>query len=143
MLFETGGDGSEVLQLVEEALNEVAEAIEEPAERRDVDASWHRLDIGPAAAPSHVLALDVGVIGAVCEEDLAFADRAKHIGGAAAIMRLAFGQLQGDRKPIGVDKSVDLRRQTAPRAPPATGVSVTPSGGIRFRAPFLTFAACW
>jgi len=38
VLFETCGDGSEVLQLIEETLNEVAEAVEEGAERRDVDA---------------------------------------------------------------------------------------------------------
>ena len=33
MLFEAGGDGSEVLQLIEETLDEVAEAVEERAER--------------------------------------------------------------------------------------------------------------
>jgi hypothetical protein len=43
-----------VLQLIEETLNEVAEAVEEGAERRDVDASWHRLDISPATASGYV-----------------------------------------------------------------------------------------
>ena len=34
MFFEAGGDGSEVLELAEEALDEVPIAIEEGAERR-------------------------------------------------------------------------------------------------------------
>ena len=143
VLFETCGDGTEVLELIEETLNEVAEAVEEGAERRDINASWHRLDIGPATASGYVPAQGIAVIGAVCEENLAFTDLAKHTSGATTIVRLTFRQLQCDRKSVGVDKSMDFRRQAAPRAPHAAGVSVTPSGGIRFfGAPFLTLAAC-
>ena len=50
VLFEACGNGAEVLQLVEETLDEIAEAIEEGAERRNVETSGHRLDIGPGAA---------------------------------------------------------------------------------------------
>lgn len=143
VLFETCGDGTEVLQLIEETLNEVAEAVEEGAERRDVNASWHRLNIGPATASGHFPAQGIAVIGAVCEENLAFTEIVNHTGCATAIVRLTFRQLQCDRKAIGVDKSMDFRRQAAPGAPHAAGVSVTPSGGIRFfGAPFLTLAAC-
>jgi hypothetical protein len=38
-----------------------------------------------------------------------------------AVMRLALGQLQGDRQTFGVDEGVDLRRQPAARATHATG----------------------
>jgi len=144
VLFETCRDSTEVLQLIEETFNEVAEAVEKGAERRDVDASWHRLDISPAAASGHFPTQSIAIVGAVCEEDLALANMAKHTGGATAIVSLTFRQLQDDRKAIGIDKSMDLRCQSAPRAPHAAGVSVTPSGGVRFFcAPFLTLAACW
>src|SRR5215468_1159778 len=143
MLFETCSDGTEVLQPIEETLNEVAEAVEERAEHWNVHPACLRLDVGPAAPPGHFLAQSIAVVGAVCEQDLAFADHAQHTGSAGAVMGLTFGQLQQNRESIGIGKGVDLRGQAAPRAPHAAGVSVTPSGGIRFfRSPFLTLAAC-
>jgi len=81
--------------------------------------SWHRLDISPATASGYVPAQGIAVIGSVCEENLAFTDLAKHTNGATAIVSLTFRQLQCDRKAIGVDKSMDFRRQAAPRAPHA------------------------
>ena len=85
----------------------------------------------------------VAVVGAVGEEDLAGAEGAQHVGGAAAIVGLAFGQLQRDRQAVGVDEGVDLGRQPAPRAPHALGSSVVPSGGRRgVRTPFLTLPPC-
>ena len=143
MLFEACGDGTEVLQLIEETLDEVAEAVEERAERWNVHPAYLRLDVSPAAPPGHVLPQSIAIIGAVCEQDLAFADHAQHTSSAGAVMSLSFCQLQQDREAIGIDKGVDLRGQAAPRTPHAAGVSVTPSGGIRFfGSPFLTLAAC-
>ena len=49
MLFVAGGDGSEVLELVEEALDEVPVAIQEGAEGGLVDPAGERLDVGPGA----------------------------------------------------------------------------------------------
>jgi hypothetical protein len=143
MLFEACGDGTEVLQLIEETLNEVAEAVEERAEHWNVHPACLRLDVSPAAPPGHLLAQSITVVGAVCEQDLAFADHAQHTGSAGAVMGLTFCQPQQDREAIGIDKGVDLCGQAAPRAPHAACVSITPSAGIRFfRSPFLTLAAC-
>jgi hypothetical protein len=47
MLLEARGYGSEMLNLVEEALDQVAIAVKEWAERWDVDPVRHRLDVGP------------------------------------------------------------------------------------------------
>ena len=143
MLFEARRDGAEVFELVEEAFDEIAQPIEEWAERRDVHASRHWLDIAPGALRSERFAQSVAVVAAICEEDLAFADPAQHVGGALAVMRLAFGQLQGDRQSIGVDERMDFRRQPAARAPHASACSDVPSGGLRVvRAPFLPLAPC-
>ena len=48
VLFVAGGDGPEVLELVEEALDEVAVAIEEGAEGRDVGATGSGLTLAQA-----------------------------------------------------------------------------------------------
>jgi len=45
-----GGNGAEVLEFAEEPLDEIAVAIEEPAEGGNALAPRHRLDIGPGAA---------------------------------------------------------------------------------------------
>lgn len=59
VLFEAGGDGSEVLEFVEEALDEIALAIEVGAEGRDVLAPRHGLDVRPSATILHYLAQGV------------------------------------------------------------------------------------
>ena len=56
MLLEARGDGPEMLELIEEALDEIAETVEERAEGWDVDAPWHRFDVGEGAAVSQGLA---------------------------------------------------------------------------------------
>ena len=104
----------------------------------------HRLDVGPGALGRHGVAQGVAVIGAVGEQDLPGAKAVEHVGGASAVMRLAFGQLQRDRQAVGVDQRVDLGRQAAARAPHALGSSVVPSRGWRgVRTPFLTLPPCW
>lgn len=52
MFFETGRHGSEVLELVEEALDKIAVPIEEGAEGGNIDASRQRLDVAPSASMS-------------------------------------------------------------------------------------------
>ena len=41
MLFEARGDGTEVFELTEEALDQIPEPIKVGTEDRDVDAPWH------------------------------------------------------------------------------------------------------
>ncbi len=140
VLFIARGDGPEVFEFVEEALDEVAVSIEKGAERRHRLSVRHRLDVGPGTPCRERGAQRIAVIGRVGEQDLAVADIIEHVGRALAVMGLAFAELERDRQAVGVDQGMDLGRQPAARAPHASGVSRVPSGGVR--APFFTLAAC-
>lgn len=143
MLFVAGCDGSEVFDLAEKAFDQVAQAIEQRAECGDVNASGHRLDVGPGAALGQRVAQSIAVIGPVGQEDLARPDGVQHVAGTSAVMCLTRRQLEHQRQAIGVDQGMDLGCQPAPRAPHASGVTRVPSGGIGlFETPFLTLAAC-
>lgn len=111
-----GGDGMEVLELVEEAFDQVAVSMEERAERGDAFAVPHGSDAGPCSACSQCRAHDVAVIGAVGKQDVPFAQAVEHIVGRASIMRLAFGQLDPDRQAERINECVDLGRQAAAQA---------------------------
>jgi len=141
VFFETGRNRSEMFEFAEEALDEVTIAVEEGAEGGDVDPSRHRSDVGPGSLISQGFTQGVTVIGPIGEKRLAGAHIVQHVAGALAVSGLALGEFERDRIAVGVDQSVDLRRQSAARAPHASGWSVVPSGGLR--TPFFTFAACW
>ena len=144
VLFVARGDGSEVLELVEEALDVVPVSVQEGAESGNIHAVWHGPDVGPGTSGVHGLAQRIAVVGPVGHEDLALAEGREHVGGAPAIMGLTLRELEDDRKAIGIHESVDLGGQSAARAPHALGSSVVPSGGRRgVRAPFLTLPPCW
>src|SRR5690606_28574171 len=132
-------------ELVEEALNQVAEAVEIGAEGRHVDAARHRLDIGPGATLGQTRSQGVAVIGAVGKQNLARPDGCEHIGGAASVMGLPGAELQHGWVAVGSDHGMDLSRQPAPRAPHASGSNVVPRRGLRgvLEAPFLTLVPCW
>ena len=142
VLLVPGRDGSEVLELVEEALDAVPRSVQEGAEGGFVEPAGQRLDVGEDAPCRHVLAEKVAVVGAVGDQDLAGAEALKHVGGAPAVVSLSLGQLQGDRQAVGIDEGVDLGGQPASRAPHAAGVRSVPSRGV-LRTPFLPFAPCW
>jgi hypothetical protein len=57
----------------------------------------------------------------------------QHVGGAPAVVGLAFGELQRNGQALGIDQGVDLGGQAAARATPATGSVVF----------FWALAACW
>lgn len=56
--------------------------------------------------------------------DIALAEAVQHIVGETPVVRLALGQLKQDRQTESVDQGIDLCRQTAVRAPHATGSAV-------------------
>ena len=143
MFFVARCDGSEVLELVEEALDEVPVAIQEGAEGWLVHPARDWLHVGPGSLGRHGLAQDVAVVGAIGDQGLAGPEGAQHGSGAATVMSLPFAQRQRDRKAVGVHESMDLGRQPASRAPHALGSSVVPSGGRGgVRTPFLTLPPC-
>jgi hypothetical protein len=71
------------------------------------------------------LAEGVAVVGAVSEQNLTGTNAVQHIGGAAAVMSLAFAQLEDDRVAIGID----LGRQFLRASAPASGSREVPRGG--------------
>src|SRR5215204_749442 len=144
VLLVAGCDCPEVLELVEEAFDEVPGAVEERAEGRLVAPTGEWLDVGPHASRRHRLAEEIAVVGAVCDQDLAGSEVAQQVGGAAAVVSLPFGELEDDRQAVGIDEGVDLRRQSASRAPHALGSRLVPSGGRRRGGPpFLALPPCW
>src|SRR6516225_11558808 len=77
VLFEARGNGSEVFELVEEALDEVSETIEEMTEGWKVDPPRQGFDVGPSATFSRALAQSITVVGTIAEQDLAPAESIK------------------------------------------------------------------
>src|SRR5262249_15802530 len=140
MLFEARCDCPEMLEFAEEALDQIAIAVEEGAEGRDPHATGHRLDVGPSTVTGHVLAQGVAVVGAIGQEDLARPGARPQVLGALAVRGLALAELECNGQAVGIDEGMDLGRQPAPRAPHASGSKLVPSGSLR--PPFLTLAAC-
>src|SRR5262249_20523716 len=140
MLFEPRCDGAEMLEFAEEALDQIAIAVEEGAEGRDPHATSHGLDVGPCTVAGDVLAEGVAVVGAIGQEDLARPEARQHVLGALAVMGLTLAELERNGQAVGIDESMDLGGQAAPRAPHASGSKLVPSGSLR--PPFLTLAAC-
>jgi hypothetical protein len=62
MFFEAGGDGSEMLDLAEEAFDQIAQTIEPCTEGGESDVSGHWLDVGPGAALGQRPAQSIAVI---------------------------------------------------------------------------------
>ena len=108
-LIVSGRDSSEVFEFVEEAFDQVAIFVEEVTEHRFDHALRHGADIGPGAARIHFCAQSIGVIGPVGKQDISFTDGIEHVGRAAAIGGLAFGQLEHDRQPHRIDQRMYLR----------------------------------
>ena len=63
-----------MLEFIEEALDEIALAVEPFVEGWQVDPVGHEFDIGTRAAFSEVKPQGVGVIGAVGQQDVAAAE---------------------------------------------------------------------
>src|SRR5690625_573439 len=107
VFFVSHGDGAEVLEFVEEALDEVSVAIKKGTEGRRVEASGHRFDARPGAAFLDRLTQSVGVVGAVSEQDVSLAQTVQHIERASAVMGLAGRELEDDGPPLGIDQGMD------------------------------------
>ena len=89
VLLIAGCDGSEVLELVEEALDEVSVAIQEGAEGWNVHTSRHGPDVGPSAPSRHPVAQGIAVVGSVGDQGLTGSERVQPGSGAAPVMGLS------------------------------------------------------
>lgn len=113
MLVEAGGYGAVMLDLVEEALDEVAAFVELRTEGGRINALVERSDVGPCTLTDNHGAQRVAVVAAVSQQNAFARQCAKHVDGALAIMRLAFSQLERDREAARIDERVDLGRKPA------------------------------
>lgn len=113
MLVEAGGDGAVMLDLVEEALDEVTALVQPRAEGGRIGAMIERPDVGGGALGGDHGAQRVAVVAAIGEQDALARQHAKHIHGALAVMRLSFGELQRNREATRIDERVDLGRKPA------------------------------
>ena len=113
MLVEAGGDGSVMLDLVEEALDEIAAFVEARAECGSLDAMSERPDVRSRALGGDPGAQHVAVIATIGQQDALARQRIEHVLGALAVVCLSPGQLERDRKAARIDEGMDLGRKPA------------------------------
>ena len=110
-LVVAGGNAAEVLQLGEEALDQVALAIEPLAEARLPLAVALGRDVGRGTLLLDQLPDTVGVIGLVGQHNGARGEVVEQPVRNLAVMRLPGGQAEPDRQPLRIDDDVDLGRE--------------------------------
>jgi hypothetical protein len=113
--------GLELFEFAEEALDEVAVAIEEGADDGAALAISHRLDVGPDTTLGQLGPERVTIVSAIGEQDVTITQSVQHVGSAAPIVRLTGSELERDLQAVGVDQRVDLGRQAAARTIYGTG----------------------
>ena len=121
VLVVAGGYCSEVLDLVEEAFDEVAVAVQERAEGGDILAVRHRPDVGPCPLLGQTVSAFVAVVSPVAEQGLPRTEHAEHIVRGAAVMGLPLGQLESDGAALGIHQGMNLGGQAAARPSRASG----------------------
>jgi len=131
-LVEAGGDASEVLELVEEALDEVALPVEIGIDRSlDLDVALCG-DMGLPTSGADQVDQRSRVVPAICDEGFGRRQGLDQARCHGLVGSLAGREQQSDRQSLFVDNGVDLGAQSSTRT--ANGV---------IRTPFLPPAACW
>lgn len=108
MLLEPSGDATSVLELVEEALDEIALAVEDLAVVTRYPATAGRRDAGSDAALAQELAEPIGIVGLVGDESAVGGDHVDQRAGGTEVMRLTRAQGQAHRQAAAIDHGVDL-----------------------------------
>ncbi len=117
-----GCNGLEVFELIEEALDQIAAAMQEGRESRFGATIGYRLDVGEGTVRGELPTQRIGIIGSISEQDVAVANGNEHVYRGAAIMGLAFGELERDRQAAGVDQRVDFWSSGRPASDPCNGI---------------------
>ena len=128
----TGGDATEVLELAEEALDQVALAIEDLAEAGLPFAIGFGRNVRHRALRLDQVADAVGVIGFVGQDNGAGIEAIQQPIRRRSVMRLTCCQAEPDRQPLRIDKRVDPGRETTSGATEA-----------EIQIPLFAVAACW
>jgi hypothetical protein len=127
-----GGDAPEVLELAEEALDQIAFAVEHLAEARFPFAIGFGRDVGNRALRLDQVSYAIGVISFVGEDDGSRIETVKQAERCRSVVGLTRRQTEPDREALGVDDRVDLGRE------PASGATET-----MISIPLFAVAACW
>ena len=112
-LVVASGNATEVLQLGEETLYEIALAVETLAEAGLLASVALWGDVGRGTLLLDPFADAVGVIGLVSQHDGARAKMIEKRIGDLPVMRLSSSQTKPDREPLRVDDNMDLGREPA------------------------------
>ena len=131
-LVVAGCDAAEVLEFAEEALDQIALAVEHLAEAGFPFAVGLRRDVGHRALRLDQIADSIGVISLVGQNDGAWIKAIEQAERSGSVMRLPRCQAEPDRETFGIDDRVDLGREAAPGAT-ETMISI----------PLFAVAACW
>lgn len=131
-LVVTGSDAAEVLELAEEAFDQIAFAIERFAEAWFPFAVGFGRDVGHGALRLNEVADAISIIGFVGQNDGVRIETIKQAICGRSVVRLTRCQTEPDRESLGVDDRVDLGREAAPGAT-ETMISI----------PLFAVAACW
>jgi len=127
-----GSNAPEVLELVEEALDQITLAIKCLAEAWFPFAIGFCRDVGNSALGLDQVADAIGIIGFVSKNDGARIETIEQAISGGAIMGLSGGQAEPDREPLRINDGVDLGGE------PTSGVTET-----MISIPLFAVAACW
>ena len=114
-----GSDPAEVLQLGEEALDQVPLAVESSAEVRFRPTVGLWRDIGERAFAAERSPNAVGIIRLVCKHDCSGTNMVEQIVSRLPVVPLPSGQAQPDWESLPVDNRMDFSRE------PASGTTET------------------
>lgn len=120
-----------MLELAEEALDQIALAVDAPVNGTMDQTLAGRRDVSLGAACPDQVEQSIGVIATV-GDDMAALQPFEQMGCGTQIVGLPCGEHEPDRQTVLVNKHVDLGAQSSTRT----------ADGVIF-APFLPPAACW
>ncbi len=130
-LVVSGCDGSEVLELVEEALDEVALSVDFAIDGAAYANVALAGDVGVGALFLDELDDGLGVVATIGDDIALELEAVEQLRGCRLVGGLARGEDEAHRQAAAIDDDVDLGAQSAPRS----------SEGV-IRAPFFPPAAC-
>ncbi len=113
-LLESGRDGAEALERVEEAFDAVALSIELPIQPVLHEPLRLRVDDGLHPSVAHGLNEAVGIVAGVADERFSSRVREEHVGGDH-LVAVALRERDVDRTTFGVGDGVEFGRETASR----------------------------
>ncbi|RAN31853.1 hypothetical protein HY11_06625 [Hyphomonas pacifica] len=132
-LIVAGCDPAEVLRLGEEALDQVALAIQPFAKVRFRPPVGLGRDIGESSFLAERCSDTIGVIRLIREDYRSSTNMVQQIVSGLAIMALPGGKFQSDREALSVDDRVDFGRETASGATETISSARMISGGTMRR----------